>query len=343
MKRDITTVGEVLVDLMQTGVDARGIGCYSANPGGAPANVAVAAARLGAHTAFIGKVGRDAFGAMLRKTLADNAVDVTGLTETEKAHTTLAVVSVDSRGERNFSFYRDPGADTQLECGDVGDSLLGETRFLHFGSLSLTTEPARSATLYAARRAKALGALVSYDPNYRAPLWPDEASAMHWMRVPLGMPEGPDERMHQQTGTGTRAVLSLVDVLKISDEELALMTDTDVLEDGAQRLMEQGVRLVLVTLGAKGVYYRWGDLSGTVPGFAVTVSDTNGAGDTFFGAVLTKLAQRPEGIDDFDRDELEAILRFANKAASLTTSRPGAIPAMPTLDEVEKSLAAEVN
>lgn len=338
MKRDITTIGEVLVDLTQTGVDARGIGSYSANPGGAPANVAVAASRLGAHTAFIGKVGRDSFGEMLRRTLEENGVGVEGLAVDARAHTTLAVVSVDAAGERSFAFYRDPGADTLLARADVRDDLIGETCFLHFGSVSLTADPAREATLYAARRAKALGALVSYDPNYRAALWPDEETAKRWMRAPLGMADGPEERLHQQTGTGTRAALSLVDVLKISDEELALMTDTDVLEDGAQRLVEQGVRLVLVTLGAKGVYYRWGDLTGTVPGFAVKVADTNGAGDTFFGAVLCRLAQRPGPLDGLDRPELEEILRFANKAASLTTSRPGAIPAMPTLEQVEREL-----
>ena len=338
MERDITTIGEVLVDLTQTGTDARGIGTFSANPGGAPANVAVAAARLGAHTGFIGKVGRDSFGAMLRRTLEENGVNVDGLSEAEQAHTPLAVVSVDKTGERSFAFYRDPGADTLLERADVRDSLLSGTQFLHFGSVSLTAEPSREATLYAARRAREMGALISYDPNYRAALWPDEQTAIRWMRAPLGMPDGPDERMHQQTGTGTRAALSLVDVLKISDEELALMTDTDVLEDGAQRLVEQGVRLVLVTLGARGVYYRWGDLTGTVPGFAVQVADTNGAGDTFFGAVLARLARRGAGLDSLDRPELEDILRFANKAASLTTSRPGAIPAMPMLEEVEGGL-----
>jgi fructokinase len=317
MRMDITTIGEVLIDLTQNGTDARGVGVYSANPGGAPANVAVAAARLGAKTAFIGKVGRDSFGRTLRHTLEENRVDVQGLLEDESVHTTLAVVSVDAHGERSFAFYRAPGADLMLSQSEVRDALLSETRFLHFGSVSLTADPAREATLYAARRAKELGALISYDPNFRPALWPDEATAIRWMRVPLGM----------------------VDVLKVSEEELVLMSDTDVLEDGAQALAEKGIRLVLVTLGAKGVYYRWGDLTGTIPGFAVQVADTNGAGDTFFGAVLSKLARRGGGLDSLTRQELEDILRFANRAASLTTSRSGAIPAMPTLAEVESCLA----
>lgn len=313
----ITTIGEILVDLTQTNVDEQGLAHFCANPGGAPANAAVAAARLGAGVAFIGKVGQDHFGAMLRKTLADNGVDVSALAVQADVPTTLAVVTVDETGERSFSFYRNPGADLCLRESDLPAALLSSTRFLHFGSVSLTADPARAATLAAVRAARAAGAIITYDPNYRANLWPDETTAVQWMRAPLG----------------------LVDVLKISDEELPLLTGTTDPAEGARALQAHGIRLVLITLGANGVYYRHGEDCGTVPGFGVKVADTNGAGDTFFGAFLSRLALRQAGLDELAQTELETYLRFANKAASLTTSRHGAIPAMPTLAEVESSLA----
>lgn len=312
MKFDICTVGEILIDLTQSGVTAAGIPTYAANPGGAPANVAVAAARLGAKTAFIGRVGADSFGDFLRGTLQKDGVEVGGLSTDKAVPTTLAVVSVAPTGERSFAFYRSPGADLLLQSGDLPEETLANTTFLHFGSVSLTADPARTATLTAARRARELGALISYDPNYRASLWPNEAAAIAQMRAPL----------------------ELVDVLKISDEELELLTGEKELDAGAKAMQAKGIRLVLITLGADGVYYRCGDLAGTVPGVAVKVADTNGAGDTFFGAALRCLAKRG-GLEDLNRPELEQILSFANRAASITTSRPGAIPAMPTLDELE--------
>ena len=308
---DIISVGEILIDLTQTGVNPHGIAQFSANPGGAPANLAVAASRLGAKTAFLGKVGRDSFGAQLRQVLAENGVDVSGLAVDPIQHTTLAVVSVDQHGERSFSFYRNPSADVNLTAEEIPVSLLRQTRYLHFGSVSLTAEPAKSATLHAAQLAKSLGAMISYDPNYRANLWSDEATAVSQMLEPL----------------------SLVDVLKVSDEELPLLTGTTNLEAGTQRLMEYGVRLVLVTLGARGAYYRWKSQTGTVPGVPCQVADTNGAGDTFFGAALSQLAQL-EQLEALTVEKLTHIIAMANKAASLTTSRPGAIPAMPTLEEV---------
>ena len=310
---DITAVGEILVDLTQTGNDGSNIGQFAANPGGAPANVAVAAAKLGAKTAFVGKIGRDAFGLGLKRTLMENQVDCSGLCEDRAVPTSLAVVTVDGTGERSFSFYRSPGADVMLEKEEIPETLLKMTRFLHFGSVSLTADPARTATLYAARRAKELGAILTYDPNYRPALWTSEDLAKAEMRVPLTM----------------------VDILKISDEELELMTGTTDPAEGAARMQEKGIRLVLVTLGADGVYYRFGTETGTVPGFSVQVADTNGAGDTFFGAVLSRLSRRETAPWDMTRTELEDILRFANKAASITTSRSGAIPAMPSLNELQ--------
>ena len=165
--KDIVAIGEVLIDLTQKGTDELGVGQYAANPGGAPANLAVAAARLGAETAFIGKVGADAFGSYLRRVLEENGVDTTGMLTDAHEYTTLAVVSVDGTGERSFSFYRDPSADVNLRAEEIPAALLRDTRVLHFGSVSLTAEPARSATLYAAKTARENGCLVSYDPTYR--------------------------------------------------------------------------------------------------------------------------------------------------------------------------------
>ena len=309
---DITTIGEVLIDLTQSGWTEQGIPRFDANPGGAPANLAVAASRLGARTAFIGRVGKDSFGDYLRRCLAENGVDVSGLSVDEKERTTLAVVALDEKGERTFSFYRDPSADVNLSMAHVPLERLGSTKVLHFGSVSLTAEPARTATLEAARTAKASGAWVSYDPNYRASLWSDEETAIRTMLGPL----------------------PLVDILKVSDEELPLLTGIADPAEGSARLAEQGVRLVLVTLGAHGAFYRFDGHTGHVPGVPCVVGDTNGSGDTFFGAALSQLVKL-NSLDELTVPELERILAFANKAASITTSRHGAIPAMPTLQEVE--------
>ena len=308
--KDIVAIGEVLIDLTQKGTDELGVGQYAANPGGAPANLAVAAARLGAATAFVGKVGDDAFGHYLKAVLAENHVDVQGVLVDGKEHTTLAVVSVDGSGERSFSFYRDPSADVNLRPEEIPPQLLKDTRVLHFGSVSLTAEPARSATLYAARTARENGCLVSYDPNYRASLWGSQEEAVAQMK----------------------AALPLCDILKISDEELPLLTGLTDPVEGSRQLCALGIRLVFVTLGAEGAFFRLGEQTGSVPGIRVTVGDTNGAGDTFFGAALSKLVHT--GLDKLTLAQLTEIAAFANKAASITTSRHGAIPAMPTLDEV---------
>ena len=308
---DITAVGEILIDLTQSGVNELGIPVFAANPGGAPANLAVAAARLGASAAFIGKVGTDSFGTFLRNTLMENRVDVSGMVTDPHNRTTLAVVALDKFGERTFSFYRDPSADVNLRAEEISEEQLKNTKFLHFGSVSLTTDPARSATLYAAETAKKHGAIISYDPNYRASLWSDEATAIERMLEPLG----------------------LVDVLKVSDEELPLLTGTTDLEAGSKLLADRGIALVLVTLGANGAFYRFGGKTGHVPGVKVKVGDTNGAGDTFFGATLAQLAKY-DRLDDITTDALEQIISVSNKAASITTSRHGAIPAMPSFEEV---------
>ena len=308
---DITAIGEILIDLTQSGLTEQGIPRFDANPGGAPANLAVAASRLGAKSAYIGRVGRDSFGDFLRRTLEENRVDVSGMSVDPVQHTTLAVVSLDPSGERSFSFYRDPSADVNLRFADVPAALLENTKLLHFGSVSLTAEPSRGATLQAVEAAKAAGAIISYDPNYRASLWPDEKTAVEQMLAPL----------------------KLVDILKVSDEELPLLTGTGDLEQGSAQLAANGIRLVLVTLGPDGAFYRFGEKTGKVPGVKVKVGDTNGAGDTFFGAALSQLVK--EDLDSLTAERLEGILAFANKAAAITTSRHGAIPAMPTLEEVQ--------
>ncbi len=309
--KDITAIGEILIDLTQTGVSETGVPQFAANPGGAPANVAVAAARLGAKTAFWGKAGDDGFGAYLRGVLMKEGVDCTGLLTGVQA-TTMAIVAVDGAGERSFRFVR--GADQELTPREVDEAAILNSRVLHFGSVSLTPGIARNATIFAARTAHKNGRLVSYDPNYRPALWAAEADAVEWMRLPL----------------------PLVDVIKLSDEELPLVAGVSDLEEGSRSLEEQGVKLVLVTLGKDGVFCRWQGQTWRQPGVPVQVADTNGAGDTFFGAVLSRLCRRGERpLEGLERAELKDILAFANQAAAVTCSRSGAIPAMPTPEDIE--------
>ena len=306
----ITTIGEILIDMTQTGTDANGNAVFAAIPGGAPANVAVAARKLGVRTAFIGCVGNDAFGRILADTLKRYDVDASGLQVTERADTTLAVVTVDPSGERSFSFCRKPGADTQIDreralkaaaCADI----------LHFGSVSLAADACRDTIVAAVKTAKEHGALITYDPNYRASLWSSEEQAIRIMR----------------------SVLPLCDIVKISEEETMLLTGCEAPDAAADALLRCGVKLAIVTLGANGAYWRWENESGTVPGFRVKVADTNGAGDTFFGAFLSRVAKHG-GLFRMRPDRIERYVRYANRAASITASRPGAIPAMPTEDEI---------
>ncbi len=307
---DVTAIGEILIDLTQTGINGAGVPQFSANPGGAPANVAVAAARLGAKSAFWGKVGDDAFGTYLRKVLVENRVDASGL-RTGSQPTTMAVVSVDGTGERSFRFLR--GADRDICPEEVDEDAVLRTKILHFGSVSLTAGMSRSATIFAARTAHKNGGLVSYDPNYRPALWANQAEAAEWMTIPL----------------------PLVDIIKLAEEELPLLTGTADLEEGTGILEGRGLSLILVTLGSQGVFCRWRGETWKQPGISVKVADTNGAGDTFLGAVLSRLCARGEKLlEGLTQAELKDILAFSNRAAALTCSRSGAIPAMPTLEEL---------
>ena len=395
---DIITLGELLIDLTQNGTDENGNGKFTAFPGGAPANVAVAASRLGAETAFIGKVGNDAFGRFLRDTLEKDGVDTIGLEECDEHPTTMAIVSVDESGEREFTFYRDPGADTQLTAEEAAGSLqaqffegiivedidsyefkpqdikiLGPEKaplILHIGSLSLTTSPAREACIKTIEIAKEKGMLISYDPNYREALWADKETAIEMMR----------------------SLVPFSDFIKVADEELEMLTGSNDLEEGSSILVEMarsenladpdGAFLVMVTLGGDGVFIRCGDFTKRIPGFNVKVADTNGAGDTFMGAMLAQIvshirkseADNTFGVvcysmpyepicvermlafgdnDDnigmidektvtwFSEKDLTDMVRYANRAASITCSRSGAIPAMPTAAEVEAAENAD--
>ena len=310
---DIITLGELLIDLTQKGTDENGNGEFVAYPGGAPANVAVAAARLGAKTGFIGKVGNDAFGHSLAETLKKDKVDVSGLYYDETHPTTMAIVSVDADGERGFSFYRDPGADTQLTADEAVSAVAeGKPKILHIGSLSMTTSPSKEACEEAVRYAKENGAMISYDPNYRAALWDSEERAVEMMK----------------------ALLPYADLLKVSDEEMVMLTGSDDLTEGSRILADYGIDLVTVTLGGDGVFVRHGEYTGHIPGIKVRVADTNGAGDTFAGAMLAQISARDNMIEGISDEELKEFVCYANRAASVTCSRHGAIPAMPTADEL---------
>ena len=314
---DIITLGELLIDLTQNGADENGNGKFTAFPGGAPANVAVAASRLGATAGFIGKVGNDAFGRSLADTLKKDNVNTSGLFYDDEEPTTMAIVAVDDSGEREFSFYRNPGADTQLTAEEaIGALSQRMPKILHIGSLSMTTSPSKEACEAAVKFAKENGVVISYDPNYRAALWDSEERAIEMMR----------------------SLLPYTDILKVSDEEMVMLTGVEDFEEGSRILAEYGAGLVLVTLGADGVFVRMGDKTAAVPGFSVKVADTNGAGDTFLGAMLMQIATGSLEADDTWTQLLEMV-RYANKAASLTCSRHGAIPAMPDLAEMEREFA----
>ena len=231
---DVVALGESLIDFTPNGTNAQGIELFARNPGGAPANVLAMNARLGGKTAFIGKVGKDGFGDFLRQTLVESSIDVSGLVIDEKIPTTLAFVQLDSKGDRSFTFYRNPGADVMLTSAEVNRNLIDDAAIFHFGSVSLTADPSRTATLEAARYARQQGKLVSFDPNYRPLLWEHPADAV------VQMQEG----------------VKLADLLKVSEEEMQLITNESDLARGSQALLEMGPSLVLVSLGAKGAYYR---------------------------------------------------------------------------------------
>lgn len=314
---DVTAFGEILIDFTSQNINADGQMLFARNPGGAPANVAVAARRLGAHTAFIGKAGKDMHGEFLRSVLEKENVDTKGLLLDEKYFTTLAFVDVNESGERTFSFARKPGADIKIQKEEVNVDVLDYTNIFHVGSLSLTDQPARDTTFYAVKRAKNKGGIISYDPNYRASLWKDKEMAKQHMR----------------------SLVPFVDLMKISDEETALLTDCSDAQVAAEALYHQGVKIVAVTLGGKGAYIYCKEGGCLVPGFAVShIEDTNGAGDSFWGGFLYKISTSGKQLDELTQKELVEYVRFGNAVASLCVERKGAIPAMPNLLQVEERL-----
>lgn len=318
---DVTALGEVLIDFTFAGNGGDGKKLYEENPGGAPGNCACAVAKLGGNSAFIGMVGEDSFGEDIKKALSECGVDVSGIKKTPKQHTTLAFVSLDEKGERTFSFCRNPGADLMLSQKDVDMSLIKKSRIFHVGSLSLTAEPSRTAQLYSLARAKEEGCVISYDPNYRKSLWNGREDAVDVMK----------------------SILPFADIVKVSEEELFLMYGSDCsIESGAEKIIAEGVRLVLITLGSSGVFYiaRLSDgnlVSGKVGVFSVKVVDTTGAGDSFTGGLLYRLTRRKE-IFSFTKQELEKDLEFANAVASICVMHRGAIPALPSLKETKQFL-----
>lgn len=315
----VVCLGEILVDFTSVGLSDAGQPLYECNAGGAPANVAAAVARLGGRSAFIGAVGSDPFGSFLRTALVNCGVDVRALGVSAEQHTTLAFVSLAPDGERSFSFCRNPGADTTLSIQGLDSDLLDNCRFLHVGSLSLTHEPARSATFAAIERVHASGGLVSVDPNWRPNLWPDREAGIVAMK----------------------SLVQHADILKVSDEELPLLTGTGDPEYGARLLLEQGPSLVLVTLGKDGAFVSSAAGSFRVPAPEVSVLDTTGAGDSFVGGLLFRLSLIEDPLPP-DSGILRSAVSFANAVAALCVTRRGAITALPDLQETTTFLRSSL-
>ncbi|KAL8153591.1 hypothetical protein V2J09_011351 [Rumex salicifolius] len=303
----IVCFGEMLIDFVPTvnGVSLAGAPGFVKAPGGAPANVAIAVARLGGKAAFVGKLGEDEFGRMLAGILEQNGVNSEGLAFDTGARTALAFVTLKDDGQREFMFYRNPSADMLLTPDELNLDLIKSAKVFHYGSISLIVEPCRSAHIKALEEAKKAGALLSYDPNLRLPLWPSE-----------------DEARQQILSIWDNA-----DVIKVSDDELRFLTGR-VDDESARSLMHPNLKLLLVTLGEHGCKYYTQSFSGDVDAFHVETIDTTGAGDSFVGALLWKL------VDDMtilqDESRLREVLRFANACGALTTVQRGAIPALPT-------------
>ena len=313
---DVVALGEILIDFTPCGKSEAGQRLFEQNPGGAPANVLMALSKFGRKTAFIGKVGKDMHGSFLKEVLAKNGISTEGLVEGEDAFTTLAFVALSDSGERSFSFARKPGADTCLSEEEVKKELISESKIFHIGSLSLTAEPVKTTTLKALTLAKESGCIISYDPNYRAPLWKSRDDAIREMR----------------------SVIPYVDVMKLSDEETELLTGIVDAEGAARKLIEQGVSLVAVTLGADGALIATKTGHAHVAGYSANMVDTTGAGDSFWGGFLHSLIESGKKPQELSLEEVASFARFGNGVASLCVEKRGAIPAMPTLEEVMKRL-----
>ncbi|NDO47992.1 carbohydrate kinase [Lachnospiraceae bacterium MD335] len=311
---DVVALGELLIDFTENGTSVQGNPVYEANPGGAPCNVLSMLNKVGKRTAFIGKVGQDIFGKRLKAVLEETGIDVSNLIMDADVRTTLAFVETFADGDRDFSFYRNPGADMMLREEELDTDLLKNTRIFHFGTLSMTHEEVRNATKTAIRVAKESGALVSFDPNLREPLWKslDEAK--------------------EQVAYG----LSQCDILKISDNEIRWFTGEEDFDAGIAKLRgEYDIPLIMLSMGKDGSRAYYKDLLVEVaPFLQENTIETTGAGDTFGGCCLYHVLKY--GLEHFDEAKLKEMLTFANAAASIITTRKGALRVMPTVDEVER-------
>jgi fructokinase len=315
-KYDVVALGELLIDFTENGISNQGNPLLEANPGGAPCNLLAMLAKLEKKTAFIGKVGNDTFGKRLAEEVKSSGTDISNLLFDDDVHTTLAFVHTLDDGDREFSFYRNPGADMMLKADEVNAELIKSAKIFHFGTLSSTHEEVREATRYAVKTAKENGLLISFDPNLREPLWDSLDSARREIEYGIEM----------------------CDILKISDNEIEFMTETCDYDKGmAELLSKSGVKIAFATMGKEGSRAYYDGKICSVSGFKANTIETTGAGDTFGGCALNYLLER--GIDGLKEDNLKELLTFANAAAAIVTTRKGALNVMPTRAEIEDFIA----
>lgn len=314
---DVAALGELLIDFTCLSTDTDGYPTMAAHPGGAPANYLAALTKFGAKTAMIGKVGSDAFGRLLIKTLKGAGIDTRGMLVSDDVFTTLAFVTLDDSGDREFSFARKPGADTQLRFDEIDLSVIDASKVLHFGTLSMTNEPARDATYKAVEYAAGHGKLISFDPNLRKPLWDDLDEAKRQMLWGL----------------------KHADIVKISDEETEFLFGIAP-EEAAKHIIDSfSVRLVYVTCGAEGCFYRTKTASDFVKALSgIAVKDTTGAGDIFGGSAMYGLLRAGGVPEKLTAEELENIVSFACASAGLSATKAGGISSVPELGEVEAAM-----
>ncbi len=314
---DIIALGELLIDFTQDGHSAQGMAEYERNPGGAPANMLVAARNMGCSVGMICKVGNDMHGHFLISVLKEHGVDTSNVVVDDDVFTTLAFVNIDENGERSFSFARKPGADTCLRADELDAELIRSAKLFHFGSLSLTDEPARSATIAAINIARDAGVTVSFDPNYRANLWSDPQMAVEQIK----------------------SVMGLVDIIKCSEEEAELITGIADPVEASKVILEGGRKLVLVTLGSDGALLRTKDGYVKADAFKAEAVDTTGAGDSFTGGFCSQFIQSGKSVDELTLEDVASFARVGCAVAALCVGKRGGIPAIPTREEVEALLA----